>query len=80
MSKDNEYNPLKDGVVVAIRIYGTKSPRAVLAFAFGGIADIEWDVVSERVKYEKGINAYTYVFDERPSKIGRTFESFIREK
>lgn len=78
MNREIEYDPLRDGAVVAIRIYGTGSPKAVLAFAFGGSVEIEWSVVSEREKYKSGINAYTYIFDERPEMIGRTFESFLK--
>lgn len=80
MNREIEYDPLRDGAVVAIKIYGIPTPRAILAFAFGGTVDVEWNIVSEREKYEKGINSYTYVFDERPAEIGRTFDSFVKNK
>lgn len=79
MNKENNYDPVKDGAVVAIRIYGAESPKAVLVFAFGGSVEIEWTVITEKQKYEKGISGYTYIFDERPDAIGRDFESFIKE-
>lgn len=80
MNREIEYDPLRDWAVAAIKIYGMTPTRAILAFAFGGTVDVEWNIVSEREKYAKGINSYTYVFDERPAEIGRTFESFVKNK
>lgn len=74
------YNPQIDGAVVAIRIYEDIFPKATLAFAFGGSVEIEWGKPSERNKYASGINAYTLYFDERAKELGRTFDSFIKEK
>lgn len=74
------YNQEKDGAVVAIRICGDISPKAILAFAFGGSAEIEWTNVDERSKYESGINGYTFYFDERTKDYGMGFEQFIKEK
>lgn len=74
------YNPEKDGTVVAIRICGDILPKAILAFSFGGSAEIEWTNVDERRKYESEINGYTLYFDERTKDYGRGFEQFIKEK
>lgn len=65
------YDPTREGIVVAIRIYYAENgftPMADLAFAFGGKITIEWDVPAEREVYEAGINAYTLYYDERPKR------------
>lgn len=66
-----KYDPTREGIVVAIRIYYAENrftPMADLAFAFGGKATIEWDVPMEREVYKSGINAYTLYYDERPKR------------
>ena len=77
-----DYDPTKDGAIVAIRIYEVfdAAPRAVLAFAFGGTVDVDWADVSIRETYSIGINAYTFIYDERCAEYNRTFESFVKEK
>lgn len=81
MSDTGVYEPLKDGSVTAIKIYNNGVyPMAVLAFAFGGSVEIQWNIVEEREKYAAGINGYTLMYDERTTEYGRTFESFIKEK
>lgn len=65
------YNTIKDGAVIAIRIYKDCSgifPLADLRLAFGGIKTIRWDCPSEREVYKDGINGYTLFYDERITK------------
>ena len=72
-----KYEPMKDGAVVAIRIYfeGDRNPMAQLAFTFGGTATINWVNVEQRKVYESGINGYTLIYDERPKKF---FQEWVR--
>lgn len=74
------YSPVKNGAVVAVRLFfgpNHIAPMAELVFAFGGTSTIEWANETQRKEYEPGINAYTVFFDERfPT---RTFESFKKE-
>lgn len=75
-----EYEPTYDGAVIAIRIYYRQNravPMADLIFAYGGMETIEWTNVEQRNEYMKGINGYTFIFDERSS---RRFEDFLRKK
>lgn len=74
-----KYDPPKDGAITAIRIYfmHDRIPMADLAFAFGGMATIEWTNVVQRENYKSGINGYTYVFDEREKP---DFNSFVKQK
>lgn len=74
------YNPTKDGAVVAIRIYEKEdaTPLAELAFAFGGSTVIEWTNVTHRNRFKSGINGYTFIFDERVNP--RRFEDFLKPK
>lgn len=74
-----KYEPSKDGAITAIRIYymNDRTPMADLAFAFGGMATIEWTNVVQRESYKSGINGYTYVFDEREKS---NFNSFVKQK
>ena len=69
------YIPEKHGIVTAIRLFyeNDRQPMAELAFCFGGTDIIEWTNISQREKYSKGINGYTFFFDERKKN---TFESF----
>lgn len=71
-----KYDPMKDGAVVAIRIYfeGDRNPMAQLAFAFGGTATIDWVNPDQRKVYESGINGYTLIYDEREK---RSFKDWI---
>ena len=64
---DSTYNPLVQGAISAIRIYNQDGykPMAQLVFALGKEVTIEWDNVEQRKKYAAGINAYTYIYDER---------------
>ena len=73
------YSPEKHGIVTAIRIFYEKDrqPMAELTFCFGGTDIIEWTNVNQREKYSKGINGYTFFFDERQKN---TFESFKKIK
>ena len=74
-----KYNPRKDGVITAIRIYNDKGkifPMAELAFAFGGKATIEWTNPEQRKSYKDGINGYTFIFDERNKG---DFEQYIKQ-
>ena len=68
------YTPEANGVVTAIRIFNKDGykPMAELTFAFGGSTIIEWDNVEQREPYLKGINAYTYIFDERVEKVDKS--------
>jgi len=69
------YTPEKHGIVTAIRIFYEKDrqPMAELAFCFGGTDIIEWTKSFIKEKYIKGINGYTFFFDERQTG---NFESF----
>lgn len=81
MGKSSIYDPQRDGMVEAIKIYNNGiSPIAILTFTYGGSAEIKWDIATEREKYAAGINAYTLIYDERAVEYGRTFESFIKER
>lgn len=76
MSK-SKYNPMKHGVVTAIKIYyadDNSTPMADLAFSFGGKETIQWTNVVQKEEYAKGINGYTFIFDER---INGDFQSFV---
>ena len=70
-----DYSPEKHGIVTAIRLFYEKDRQSMaeLVFCFGGTDIIEWTNISQREKYSKGINGYTFFFDER--QIGN-FESF----
>lgn len=72
-----DYTPDKYGIVKAIRIFladGYK-PYATFAFAFGGTVTIDWANIKEREKYMPGINAYTFIIDER---MKNKFEDYVR--
>ncbi len=73
------YEPSKDGAITAIRIFyeNDRTSMAELAFAFGGTVVIEWTNVDQRNTYKKGINGYTFVFDEREKG---DFNSFVKQK
>lgn len=75
----SEYDPEIYGAVVAIHIWlkDGYQPMADLAFAFGGMETIEWDNIDKRAKYQRGINAYTIMYDDR-TKL--PFEAHIRER
>ena len=75
--KMENYTPEKHGIVTAIRLFyeNDRQPMAELAFCFGGTDIIEWTNISQREKYSKGINGYTFFFDERQ---GNDFESVKR--
>ena len=75
----SDYDPKIYGAVVAIHIWlkDGYQPMADLTFAFGGRKTIEWDNINEREKYQRGINAYTIIYDDR-TKL--PFESHIRER
>ena len=68
--------------VYAVRLFledGYK-PMAELAFGEGGRPNgqttiIHWDNISEREKY--CINAYTFIWDERPVVRKKTFHDFV---
>jgi hypothetical protein len=71
------YEPSKNGVVTAIKIYyadDNSTPMADLAFLFGGKETIQWTNVVQKEEYAKGINGYTFIFDER---INGDFQSFV---
>ena len=80
------YDPARDGAVVAVRIYYGGdvcfTPMAELAFAFGGTVTFEWTNVNLREYYSKGINGYTFIFDERLNRNGVTlqFSDFVKRK
>lgn len=80
MEKRN-YDPKKDGAVVAIRIFEDTnnpwSPKAEIAFAFGGTAMIEWTCPDEREPFLAGINGYTFIFDERKK---HEFKDFVKPR
>lgn len=62
------YNVNEQGVITAIRIFYKEdgvTPMAELVFALGGSVTIEWTNAKIRKEYEKGINGYTFFFDER---------------
>jgi hypothetical protein len=71
------YEPSKNGVITAIRIYylNDRTPMAQLVFAFGGTVTIEWTNPEQRNIFKDGINGYTLFFDEREKA---DFESFIK--
>jgi len=71
------YEPTKHGAVTAIKIYykEDRTPMADLAFCFGGKTTIEWTNVEQRNAYKKGINGYTFIFDER---VKNDFDSFVK--
>lgn len=74
------YHPTTHGAVEAVRIFMDErgiTPMAELAFAYGGTAIIRYDNVKERALYYEGINAYTYIYDER---IKREFSGWIKTK
>lgn len=66
------YNPLRDGAVLAIRIYfaeGSCNPMADLVLAYDHKkVTIDWVNVEQREMYEAGINGYTLIYDERPKR------------
>lgn len=61
------YTPDKYGAIKAMHIFlnRMKTPYATLAFAFGGVVTVPWNVVTNREKYEAGITAYTIIYDDR---------------
>jgi len=73
------YDPTKDGVITAIRIYYGKNRTSMadLAFCFGGKVTIEWTNIAHRETYQKGINGYTFIFDEREKN---NFDSFVKSR
>ena len=77
--RHSSYDPEIYGAVVAIHIWlkDGYQPMADLTFAFGGMKTIEWDNIDEREKYQRGINAYTIIYDDR-TKL--PFEAHIRER
>lgn len=70
-----EYDPRVHGAVVAMRIFYGEcyTPMAELAFAFGGTVTIQWTLITDREKYQSGINGYTLVYDEREKADFKTF-------
>lgn len=74
----SDYDPEIYGAVVAIHIWlkNGYQPMADLAFAFGGMKTIEWDNIDARAKYQRGINAYTIMYDDR-TKL--PFEAHVRD-
>lgn len=73
---NEKYDPRTKGTVTAIKIFlDGATPRATLAFAFGGYVTIAWNNVEEREQYMAGINAYTLIYDERPK---RQFEDWLK--
>lgn len=74
----NTYDPMKNGAIIAVRIYEDNSslfPKAEFAFAFGGTETIDWANTEQRESYMKGVNAYTFVFDERKK---REFKDYVK--
>lgn len=69
LPEEDPYDINKLGAVSTIRIYIDENDgytiMAQLAFAFGETVIIRWDDVEQRKKYSKGINAYTFIKDER---------------
>lgn len=61
------YDPRYDGIIDAIRIYNRDGyqPTATLSFAFGGSFTFPWDRVDFRRMFNRGINAYTIMYDTR---------------
>ena len=74
-----KYDPREHGAIVAIRIYFVNDlcPMADLAFAYGGMATIEWVNPVQREAYMSGINGYTLIYDERPK---REFAGWIKKR
>jgi len=75
-----KYNPQKDGAVVAVRIFedgGSLFPKAEMAFAFGGTEIIEWTNSEQRTPFLRGMNGYTFIFDERQK---HNFNHYVKEK
>lgn len=74
-----EYDPEKHGIVTAIRIYeeypNSQNVKADLALYFGGLVTIDWLNPEHRERYKKGINGYTYIYDER---LRPYFDEFVR--
>lgn len=58
--------------VIAVRIYflddGDFTPMADLLMPDGVVEHIQWNDVKQRKPYEKGINGYTLIYDERPKR------------
>ena len=69
LPEEYPYDIDKLGAVSTVRIYISEedghSIMAQLAFAFGETTIIRWDDVEQRKKYSRGINAYTFIKDER---------------
>ena len=69
LPEEEPYDIDKLGAVSTVRIYISEedghSIMAQLAFAFGETAIIRWDDAEQRKKYSRGINAYTFIKDER---------------
>lgn len=69
LPEEEPYDVKKLGAVSTVRIYISEedghSIMAQLTFAFGETTIIRWDDVEQRKKYSKGINAYTFIKDER---------------
>lgn len=67
METNLDYDVMRDGTVVAVRIYEGKGgmPYAELILAFGGRRTICWVDVNHRNTYAPGITGYTYFYDER---------------
>lgn len=78
--KTGTYDVSKHGVITAIRIFANEKhcgfPYAELAFEFGGSVIVQWNRKDVREEYEKGINSYTFVFDERIED--RSFSDFVK--
>jgi len=77
-----EYDPMVKGAINEIRIFYDEGHKikAELTFAFGGTTIIDWTDVTQRGLYEIGINAYTFIFDERDAVRERFFQDFIVTK
>lgn len=58
--------------VIAIRIYlggyTNTVPMADLKMVDGVTETIEWTNIKQRKQFERGINGYTLIYDERPKR------------
>ena len=81
-SKIDDYNPEKDGIVYAMRIFYPDNKPSThmveLALSSGGTISFQWTDEDLRKKFSPGISGYTFIFDER---VGRfNFSDFIKTK
>lgn len=81
-SEIDDYNPEKDGIVYAMRIFypdnKPSTPMVELALSSGGTISFQRTNEDLRKKFSPWISCYTFIFDERVERFN--FSDFIKTK